>query len=317
MIIKKILALTIPVLLFFSAHNLLAAELSVSPAVIDEIVKAKDILEYDIKIKNNSDKNLIVYTVVNDFSPEQGMIFPGPNEKFDRKDHASQWVEIKRGQEEAKPRSEISVPLEIKVSMYAIPGKYYAIISFVGANDYYEATALAREGKGAQLFVALNLEEKIIEKAELLRFNTKNSFNLKPSVDFDLKISNIGNIDIKPEGHIYIYDRRGAEVKDININETGMKTGPDDFFDISKNWASGKNFGKFRARLIGEYGAVNKRDFQDVIYFWILPWKFLLIGSVLFLAFVILMSLILFGRPRKAKKTVSSNQFKNKDNKNL
>lgn len=317
MSIKKFTFIIIPCLFLLCFQRAEAAELTANPAIIDESVKAKDIMEYDIKVKNNSNKSLTVYTVVSDFSQEKGAIFPEPGEKFDRKDHASQWIVIKRGQEVIDSGKEATIPLEIRVSMYAVPGKYYALVSFVSANDGYDAVARVREGQGAQLFVKLSLEEKIIEKAELIRFKTSKNFNLKSPVNFNLRIGNIGNTDIKPEGSIFIYDRRGVEVKEININEGGVSTASNGFFEISKDWECGKSFGKFRARLIGEYGSNQKRDLQDVIYFWVLPWKFLLIGFILFLVFIILISFVLFGRPLKSKKNKINNKLKIEDNKKI
>jgi hypothetical protein len=127
-----------------------------------------------------------------------------------------------------------------------------------------------------QVILNIEVEEHIVEKAQLQKFQTKKNFFLNFPVKFLLEIENTGNQEITPVGSIHIYNRRGQEVGSVDINQSQAAIAP-----VTKNlfeniWQPERGFGQYKAVLAAEYGNKEKRDLQDTIYFWVLPWQFLI-----------------------------------------
>lgn len=284
------------ILLFFSATLMVNAqgetEVQIFPRIIDEQVKARDLLKYDIVIKNVSDKKVDIYPVVNDISMTDGrQEFLDPA-KMDKATSLARWIKFKRGLIDLMPAEEMTIPLEINVNLLAKPGKYYAIIAFPQGPNRKEAEDSMLNVSYPQLMINIEVEEQIIEKAQIKNFKSVKNIFLKWPVSFNLEVENFGNREINPIGAIYIYNRGGKEVDKIDINQAQEKVSPGESKQLILEWTTGKGFGKFKAKLEVEYGQYDKRDLQDTIYFWMLPWWLLIItggGFLLALVLVIIM----------------------------
>lgn len=267
--------------------------ISLSPYVIDEKVKARDILEYDIKIKNNSQSRATLYAVVGDVTEDGGFKRLVEPETLDKAVYVSRWIEISRAVIEIDPGKEKAIPLRIKVNMYAKPGKRYGIIAFANSVNYYDAEAQADSSNLPKVAINLEVTEDLIEKAELTSFRTEQTVFFKQPVDFYLEVNNIGNVDITPIGNIRIYDRRGAESGNLDINADKNNVKGNNNYIFKSPWQQKNGFGKYKAKLEIEYGKNGDRDLQDVIYFWILPWQFLAGFALMILILFILLYIAL------------------------
>ena len=266
----------------------------VIPAIIDEQARARDILEYEIKIKNNSEQKKDLYTLVNDVSITAGrqeFLSPG---KSDRTVSVANWIRISRGVIELNPGEETTASLKIEISPYASPGKRYAIITFAQGANRADAEKRMKITKQAELLINVDIKEEIIEKAQINSFKTSKSTYLERPIIFSLELENFGNRVINPTGAIYIYNRRGEEIDYITLSGDEARLAPGEKKAFEKIWDNDRGLGKLKARVEIEYGQNNKRDLQDTIYFWIMPWPLLLIfgGGALFL--VIIITFLLF-----------------------
>jgi len=295
--IKKFLKIF---LLFFPLFVFAQDEISILPAIIDEKAQPGFLLSYSVTIENKTNSLVWIYPIVMDILPEGGRVFP--QKTFpERTKSLGSWVSIERGRIEIPPNNKVSLSLSIKVDPGAKEGVYYGVIVFARGHDYYEAEKNAISKREPELLLRFQVEENIVEKAEIKSFKTEKKFYLSGPVNFLLEIKNIGNREIIPEGEIFIYDRNQKEVSSLKINPQKEKIGIQETKTFEISWQTKGGFGKYKALLSAEYGQKTKRDLQDTIYFSILSWQFLLI-FVSFFFVLIIFSLWLILRAKRTEK---------------
>jgi len=293
---KKILFL---IFLFFPIFcSAQAGELEIVPRVIDENVRVKDILKYTVKLKNNTERKLNLYAFVNDITDESGVVTNVSRSDLDRKISITDWTSIKRGVIELMPGEGMELPLEIKVSIYAIPGKYHSVITFAEGSNRQAAQG-GVTGNGSKIFVNINVEDNVIERAQLSSFTSQeNIFTDFPAI-FELNVKNSGNSEIEPRGKVFIYNRREQVVGEVEIAIEKMEANQEKKTLI--NWNGDGKFGKYKGKLELEYGSKDVRDLQDTIYFWVFPKKIIIIFVVGLFVCTFALTYFLFKKSHKIK----------------
>ncbi len=263
----------------------------VSPAIIDEKASPGDILKYEIRIKNESagPGKADIYAVVNDLNEESGSI--EYEEVKDLRPEASivRWIEFSRGVIELMPGEEKTEELQIDINSTAKPGKYFARIAFPSGSNRPKAEENLLTKSFAQLLINIEIKENLIEKSQISAFVPLSTVFLTPPALFDIKLDNSGNSPVTPLGSVYIYDRRGREIAQIEANENAESVAAGETWEKRIAWQEVKGIGKFKAKLELEYGEKDKRDLQDAVFFWYFPWQFLL---ALFIATFLLLAIL-------------------------
>jgi hypothetical protein len=154
------------------------------------------------------------------------------------------------------------------------------------------------------------VKENIVENAQIKTFQTEKDMFFQLPVKFLLEVENIGNRSIQPTGSIYIYNRRGEEVGTIPVNKGLASVSPLASHSFEQDWAAEQGFGKYKARLVAEYGN-QSGSLQDTIYFWVLPRGFLTMFGGGFLTLVLILSSMVLSRRKSRnippkKKSVSA-----------
>ena len=289
-------------------------DVEITPHVIDEKLKPRDIRKFDIKIKNNSDHKASFYAFVNDIDSNQG------KQEFSSSDldpsiSLAKWIQIKRGVLEAMPGEEISVQLIIDVNVNAKPGKKYAVITFSEGSNKYDAKKLIKNLNQPKILINVDISDMMVESAKIKRFETSRNAYIKFPVLFELEVENFGNKEVKPFGSIYIYNKRGKEVGEIKVDKGTFKIEPEKMNEIVLDWSGEKTFGKHKAKLNLEYGDKTKRDLQDTVYFWYFPKYLVLISiSILFISVGVL-SWIIFKKTRY--EDIDSKEYDKEDNNHI
>ncbi len=246
----------------------------ITPVVIDEKAKARDIIKSSLTLTNTSNRKLNLYPTVNNIDPSKGEEeFKTVEGSSGRAASLANWIEITRGVVELAPGEEKTIPFIVRVNLSAIPGNYYAQISF-----YEGSTRDQAEKGGKQAVVMVNLEvlADIKEEIQLGGFFTDSIFFSGDDVLFNYQLENIGNQDVTPEGEIRIYNRKGEEVAAIDANKNGKLFAPDKTGQLASVWNAGSGFGRYKAFLNLNYGKNQRAAIQDTTFFWVIPWKILL-----------------------------------------
>lgn len=260
--------------LLLFAHPAFAAELEVTPVVIDDKAKARDILKRSITVRNTTERKLNLFPSVNDVDAREGKEdFVSAQNADERADSLANWIELSRGVVELNPGEEKTIPFVVRITANAVPGTYHASISFADGGDRASA-----EASTPLAVVAVNLEmqEDIKEFMQLKAFKTDSLFFSGDDVLFDYQLENIGNQDLKPKGEIRIYDRKGTEVASLDVNADGKEVPPSQISQLASVWSAAQGFGRYKAYLNVDYGSSQTASVQDTVFFWIVPWQQLL-----------------------------------------
>jgi len=274
-------------LLLFSPYLQLraAGPLQISPTIIDEKVKTKEILKQQVKIKNTTGNKLSVFVFVSDLSEENGIKQVTPSSILDNKKSVASWTSIQRGFDlVAGEEKEIS--LEINVSPFAEPGKYYGLVSFAVGSNATDAGSQINNG-ASEIIINLEVQDNIVEKMQALEFKPARNLFVKYPVELSLSLKNTGNTELIPVGNVYIYDRSGREVDNVKVKDIKIAGGEKK--EVKLFWNGKGGLGKFKGRLELEYGQKDRRDVQDMVYFWVFPTKVLIIfgGGLFFVTFLL------------------------------
>lgn len=265
------------------------AELSITPVVIDQKAKARDIIQASLTITNKSNRKLNLYPAVNDLHPETGeQSFSSAQNADDLEASLARWIELSRGVIDLGPGEEKTIPFVIRVSQNAAPGSYHALISFASGSTRDSAEAA---GDLATAAVNLEVQADIKEIMQLNKFTTDNIVFTGDDVLFNYQLQNIGNQDLRPKGEIRIYDRKGEEIASLEVNGEGKNVSPDQVAQLASVWNGAAGFGRFKALLNVDYGSAQTASVSDSVYFWVIPWKQLLALTIVTLIAVIVLSL--------------------------
>jgi hypothetical protein len=242
------------------------------PKTLDLELEQGEVVEKKVTIENKSQYLLELYASI----AEYDQVIPKQNNG--KQNSFGSWISVFRGLIRLAPGEKQELPIRIDVDGQAAPGNYYAYLSF-SSNPILA-------GQYSTLLHA-NVYTKIVEKAELQEFRPARNIFLDNPFTFNFKIKNLGNKTIYPNGNLRIYNRRGEEVKVMQISNYAIES--DAVQDYSSSWEDSGVWGRYKARLVMEYGQDNGRDIQDVVFFWVLPYRLLAVYSVLLIVLILLM----------------------------
>lgn len=302
-------------LLFPWDFSLASGQVSVSPAIISEKTGSPGILEYNIKLENNSQGKSDIYVIVRDIVDGGEKKYKDPSE-LPMLTSPTRWIEVKRSIELLSEESK-EIPLKVNIPSGVEPGFYHVAVTFAQGSNRTQAEQAAEEKNELKLIINLEIEKHEIEKAEVVNFSAGGGIITKFPVNFSVKIKNIGNKEVIPEGEIVIYDGGGRLVDSVKVAEVRETIYPGADQEYRVSWSSERKFGKFKAKLMMYYGA-DQKDLQDIISFVLLPLPLLIVLVVFIVAVVALFTFLLL--KRNASEDVyeqheESNQFEEENNK--
>ncbi len=271
------------------AHAQTSPELSVTPVVIDEKAKPRDILKENITIKNTSNRTLQLYPSVNDVNSKQGeQSFVRATDSVGLVDSLANWIELSRGMVQLSPGEEKSIPFIIRVNLSAVPGSYHALISLTEGGTRAEADSKPPFGV---ITVNTEVQADVKELLQLNKFTTGNIFFSGDDVLFNYQLQNIGNQNLEPKGQIHIYNRKGEEVASVEVNKDGKNISPEQASQLASVWSAANGFGRYKALLTVNYGSQQVASVQDTVFFWVVPWKQMLAVFVVTLILITVLAL--------------------------
>jgi len=268
-----------------SVAELTTGNFSVTPVVANEKAKPRDIIKKELLVTNNTQQRVDLYISVKNIDPTQGdQEFESPAVS-DLSTSLANWVEITRGVIELGPGESRKIPYLIHINLTAKPGSYYARVQFQEGTRRAEAEA---SSEGASLLLNVEVEDDANERLQLGNFMAEDGVVFGNSVSFSYLLENVGNRMIEPRGSIRIFNRRGEEVGSIPLNAEGEEITPENKSQLAAVWSSTGRFGKYKAFLDLEYGENQLASVQDTVYFWVFPWKEIMmtLGGIMVLAVV-------------------------------
>ena len=258
-----------------SAQESGGGRLSAIPAVIDEKAKTRDILNESITLENTSIHKIVLFPSINDIQIENGeQRFSGALSGSSTAASLAAWIELSRATIEINAGEKKSVPFLVRVDPKAAPGSYHVVVSFAEGGTREEAE---KQPPLASVTVNVDVQADIKEILQLNAFTTGSVYLSGDDVLFNYRLENIGNQSLSPHGDIRIYNRKGVEVASVDVNKEGKPVSPDQKAQLASVWEGAQGFGQYKALLNVYYGQSQVASVQDTVFFWIIPWKQLLI----------------------------------------
>lgn len=246
---------------------------TVSPVIVDEKAKQRDILKQTAVLTNNTERKVTLYATVNDIDTVEGQ-----QEFRHRYDNATDietslahWIEISRGVIELEPGETKRIPYLIQVHLNAQPGLYHAKIFFQEGSNRDEAESRIKPWK--DIDVNIEILDDATERLQLNSFTSDQVFFTGSTASFSYLLENVGNRSIAPKGEIRIFNRRGEEVATLPANDESVALLPEATSQLGAVWDAGGKFGRYKAYLSVEYGDKQTGMVNDTVFFWIIPWK--------------------------------------------
>jgi len=207
------------------------------------LVEPGETLQKSVKIVNDSSVAKTMYAYLMDFKSEGEMgkaklIAPGSEKGY----FLSSWIDITAEGVDFGPKEEREIFFTINVPADVGPGGYYGAVIF---GPKPSEVRPAGEEKGAAVavtqqvgaLVLLQVAGDATEEAVIREFSTDKEFYSTPfSVNFLIRIENLGNVHIKPHGTIEISNMLGKEVAVVRVNDRGANVLPDSVRRFENSW---------------------------------------------------------------------------------
>lgn len=286
--------------------------LTITPPLFQMAIGPGEVWRSSLKVVNTNPYDLTVYASTMNFEAGgeegQGRFVPilesGANNYS-----LAKWIEITPDPIFIPQGKSIDIPFTVKIPQDAEAGGHYAAI-LVGTrpqNENLNGANVLVSSQVSSLFLA-RVNGDVREEGYIKEFRVERTFYEKPDIDFILRFANTGNVHLKPQGEITVFNMWGREMGKISINEKS------DFGNVLPrsvrkfvfNWQRNLNFletGRFKAVATISYGQDERQSISRVVYFWILPGKPLLGMAISFLVFIL--TIILLTR-RYVKKSLAS-----------
>ena len=130
----------------------------------------------------------------------------------------------------------------------------------------------------------LSVTGDIVDEANVKSFTAGRQFGLK-NFDFTLRVKNLGNNHIQPQGSIVITNFWGTTIDEVPLD--GESIIPKMTKKMVTEWNPGRAlFGRYTATLVTTYGFSKKLTLTDSTSFWVITWQSIILIGILLLFFI-------------------------------
>lgn len=282
----------------FPAYAQEAVSYTVSPTIFDITANPGQVFRSTVRIINTNKFELHVYVELNNFTPkgEDGVPVFAPIQKSTYGQTTfAEWIdtdhELIIGAEQT-----VELPLTITLPENASPGGHFAAIMISTKPPAGESgkTQVQTAQTISSLFF-MRVTGDVKEDSVIRSFRTSSYFLSKPEATFEIRIENKGNVHVQPQGEIKIYNMWGQERGTIPVNQQTLfgNVLPNSVRKFAFTWSSEwsiSDMGRYTAVATLAYGVDTRQFLTADTAFWIIPWKFLLLVTVVVGGFIALIS---------------------------
>lgn len=267
----------------------LAAGLTVTPAVIDAQGLPDDLMSYSLTVTNTDDHMVNVFASVYDLTADGAQAFTDPSDS-DRPASLADWISVSRASMIFQPGQTETIPVGIQIDPYATAGTYHAVIAFVEGGT--RADAETHLDGAPQALIDVEVQSNAKEVLTLTGFSAAKPFSSGFPVAFTYTLRNDGNVASTPSGPVVFYDRIGHELGSTPANPNNIAIAPGTSQSFTVELGSGEGFGQYKADLQLVYDG-NGATIEDAALIWVLPWQKVLVLFGGLLAVVIVLAVFL------------------------
>ncbi len=253
--------------------------LSISPALFEMAATRDQAWQSSLRVVNPNPFPLTVYADVVNFAPRgeggDGMFLP-PESSGDGSTLA-EWITLGETTVTIPAERTFDIPFSLNVPSDAAPGGHFA--AFTVSTRPPESVAGATALRTAQVVSSLffvRVAGEVREEAAVREFRSEQRFLTRPEVTFSLRVENLGNVHVRPQGDITITNMWGQERGVVPINRYSHfgNVLPDSIRKFSFSWRgewSLSDIGRYKAIVTLAYGESERRFITSTTYFWVVP----------------------------------------------
>jgi hypothetical protein len=266
---------------------------TIMPPTVAQKLNPGQSAEGSLKVINGSDTDLTFTVSVKDFIVEDTLGTPKllPSGTLSNKYSAASWIVVTPSIFRLKPKEEQNLNYYIQVPQNARAGGHYAAVVYMPNSGIQTngTGAIVNTQVGSLFYITIN--GPILENSLVSKFSI-NLFQEYGPVKILTEIKNLGDLHINPQATI--------TVSGLFVNQSQKLTSHNIFPGASRDFenALGQTWmiGRYKAVLIGSYGAKNNLPLVATTYFWVFPWR---VSLVVVLVVIALILIGLYLRKRK------------------
>jgi len=258
--------------------------------IIDREIEKGDLLEYEIRIKNNLGGKAGLYALVYDVDRDGRFVPYNDPSELDETTSLARWISFRRAVIEVESGQEVIQALKIRPAPEAKEGTYKAVIVLSRGSTQVGAVESAEKYNEAKINLSVTIKSHILEKAEIAEFKPVKPILTASPLEFSLKIKNVGNQAVSPRGEAILYTKGGRELASVMVEGQSVEPGKIESFPVKISFTGAP--GRYKVKFLGEYGESN-RDLQDVIYILYLPIVILSLIVVAVIGFLVWLTLFI------------------------
>ncbi len=297
-------ALTIPLLVLF-VPTVRAQDtgltFTVTPPIFQLNLQPGETWTSGVRVVNSNPYDITIYAEPVLFRPtgESGrpsFFIPEDNvaDTPDRSTLAG-WITVSRTAITIPQEQTVTIPLAVSVPDNAAPGGHYAAV-LIGNRPpkaSLEGGTVSVSSSIASLMF-LRVAGDVIEDGRIRSFSTERTVYETAEARLSLRFENEGNVHLRPQGDITIYNMFGKKRGFIPVNQANDYGNvlPGSIRKFTFSWESSPgtlDIGRYRAEATIGYGDEAKQFAQSTIYFYVLPLVPILQivgGLVMFIMFI-------------------------------
>lgn len=267
------------------AHAQQTAGVKVTPPIIEEKVDPSETLSYTITIENESDMVQDYFPFVRNITGIGASGEPIFEKVGEESDYGlASWIVFSNKTYHVLPRQSVKMDFSVSVPKNVSPGTHVGLVGVsteppenagIGSSVSYQVGSI----------VSLRVAGDIVENVKLREFKSGRTIYSVPDLELGVRVENLGNVFMRPQGFIDIKNMWGRKVETLPVNDGGGSVFPKSERTYTSEWKSEEfEFGKYTAELsLVVEGASGVQTLTAKLDFWVLPTRviFPVLGGLL------------------------------------
>lgn len=212
--------------------------LTVSPPVIELNAKPGDTIKERFRVRNNQNSPVDLGIDVKKLSSDSTSGEPVPAEPT-KDDEFVSWLTLDPASVTVQPKEWQDVNFTLKIPENAAYGYYYVLRIHPIQKENVKGSGASVQGQVLVVVLLNVVKEGAKAKAELVSFTPSVFVSEYVPVTFTAKISNTGNVHVKPAGNIFIRSFHQKDVAILDINSGRQTVLPDGTRTFTSTWDDG------------------------------------------------------------------------------
>jgi len=233
---RLLLSLFALVLLGGAWSVLPASAFTLQPALFDVSINPGSTFQGTLSVSNDETAEQTYFLSIQKFVPKgemgQQQFLP-----LENVEGLPQWIFLKQPSLTLRPGESRDIPFSIRVPEDALSGGYYAAIFFSTQPPLMAAQQKIVTGAKVGALMLVSVEGELVHRLRIADFglDTPASIRSLPA-SFRLKLENLGNTHVRPEGDVTITNFFGSTVARLPINTEAARILPASARRFSFSW---------------------------------------------------------------------------------